>query len=96
MSQNLVWEYFRIILKIVTFLCLRTCLEPLQVRYPHQKCENFNTYHNFLIDYCRISLILNLCTRYWTTGPQVDSLVSIRPGSLLIIFFFFYEFLKNL
>ena len=30
--------------KICLFVCL---LEPLQGRYPHQKCENFNTLSQF-------------------------------------------------
>ena len=28
-------------------LSVRLFLEPLQVRYPHQKCENFNTFSQF-------------------------------------------------
>ena len=46
-------------------------------------------YHNFLIDYCRdFSYILHICTR-----PQLHSLVSIRSGSFLDIFFM--NFLNN-
>ena len=59
--------------------CKSVCLlVPLQGKYPHQKCENFNTLHNFLIYYCRdFSHILHICTR-----QQVDSLVWVAALDL--------------
>ena len=65
-------------MQICSFVCL---LETLQVRYPHQKCENFNTLSQFSHRLLQGFLSYH-AYMYWATSRL--PCVIIRPGSFLI------------